>query len=85
MKSWYQEAQRAMPSEIKVQKDLAWCEIRFDSAARPLAIMVMTFDAIVATAMRNIDERKSGSSGREVRHTIFRSSQAIVSQPPDVS
>ena len=70
VKSWYQEAQRDMPSEVKVQEDLAWCEMRFDSAARPLAVMVMTFDAVVATAIRNISERKSGSSGREVRHTM---------------
>ena len=67
VKSWYQEAQRALQSEVKVQKDLAWCEIRFDSSARPLAIMVMTFEAIVSTAIRNATERKSGSSGREAR------------------
>ena len=71
VKSWYQEAQRAMPSELKVQKDLAWREMRFDSSAKPFAIMVMTFDSIVATAIRNVTERKHGSSGREVCHAIL--------------
>ena len=66
VKDWYQEAQRAMPGQAKVQKDLQWSEIRFDSAARPLAVMVLTFDAVVATAIRNVAERKAGSDGREV-------------------
>ena len=68
VKDWYQQAQRAMPSQVKVQKDLSWCEIRFDSSARPLAVMVLTFDAVVATAIRNVTERRPGSDGREAGH-----------------
>lgn len=65
VKAWYQDAQQEMQGELKVQKDLAWCEIRFDSAALPLAKLVMTFGAVVATATRQLAERKSGSSGSE--------------------
>ena len=54
-------------SSLTVQPSLAYCEPRFDSAAKPLAIAVLTIDAVLLTAIRAVVERKKARTfGRKV-------------------
>ena len=63
LRKWYVEYQAAgaapgCETTLTVQPSLAWCAPRFDSSAKPLGIAVLTIDAVLLTAIRNVTERK---------------------------
>ena len=64
MKGWYVAFQRESqePTGINIQPSLAYAAVRFDSLARPLAIAVLTIDAVILTIVKNVSTRKGSPS-----------------------
>ena len=71
LQAWYIAAQKGSSAmrwqrghdRVRIQPSLAWCEMRFDSAAKPLTSAVLTIDAVIMTAIRNCNERMGQQSG----------------------
>ena len=70
MKAWYVDFQTETlesgwlgPDEaIDIRASLNYCAVRFDSLARPLATAVLTIDAVILTAVKNVNTRKGTPS-----------------------
>ena len=70
MKAWYVEFQnQTLDSEwlgpdeaISIRASLNYSAVRFDSLARPFAVAVLTIDAIILTAVKNVNTRKGSPS-----------------------
>ena len=70
MKAWYVEFQnQTLDSEwlgpdeaISIRASLNYSAVRIDSLARPFAVAVLTIDAIILTAVKNVNTRKGSPS-----------------------
>ena len=66
LKAWYVEFQAVAAqhgeTDLTIQPSLSYCAVRFDSLAKPLAVAVLTIDAVILTAIKNVTTRKGNSS-----------------------
>ena len=67
LQGWYEQFQLEQDSNtqgIKVQKSLSYAAHRFDSASKPFAACILTFPAVVLTAVKAYNERKNNPAGQ---------------------
>ena len=67
LQGWYEQFQLEQDSStqgIKVQKSLSYAAHRFDSASKPFASCILSFAAVVLTAVKAYNERKQNPAGQ---------------------
>ena len=79
MKNWYVEFQHEVQDSgwlnsdegISIQPSVDYCAVRFVSLAKPLAVAVLTIDAVILTAVKNAQTRKGSPSYQPTLDFLF--------------